>query len=1138
MPTNGTSLQTAGTPLELLGTSAGLSVVDPATILSRLWWFDGRFLRAEGFRLDQDYVRALAALSHQATGTGVVHGFDVTRPATGDSLRIAGGLALAPSGRVVYLPREVQLGIAELIARSEGTFDPGTAPEPGVADFHRCPPDLAVGPDVTVAARPLYVLTVAGIEALCGEEERFGQLCADACATETDRSTVVEGVVFRARELTLVLPTSTAVPFDARHLRSRVASAYFAAEREAVPSRISGAGLATPVWCAGAEAIGGEEVPLAVLDRSGGVTALLDGWTARRELQETSPRRYWSWRMAMRPWDVFLAQVLQFQCQLLDLGAPGGEPPDDPCADERETLTAVAEMLGGIAADLDGRLAAVRKRIAAALSGRPAGPAGPAGSGSLLLDGGIVELPPAGYLPVGLSSPVAAQVRALFGPGVDLRFCVTRPDCVPELLQQAQHLERISLTRGLDDPDDLDEVDVLVPDGVLGPPPAPAATAFAGTARIFPVVRRVAGDPESAITLSILGRDRSDDRGWSWTAVGYGEAPRQLSLRDLAQASVRIMRNAFLGEPAADGEQAEETDEAGEGPADPLRKVPLRPDAEHDRIRRSAAFTQRLVAEGSAAAARRLEVLAAGDRPPPDRPLAEGEDRPVVFWLDGTTDAAVDTLPIGASTEVRARATLYSRSRSTPVLSDIRLTGTLRVADVLTLGRRRIVRTVFDGVAEIVQTGADPRLEPVRGLPLAWAFDGAARTLAVGAGDPVVIVASAKEDGDPQHLSGELVSRRPEPEPQVETQPVPRAAGDQTLGSFEVEEQGGALAPGSSGRALAESVIAVLGAELAAPGRDPAFVQYATQRLLGDLDPAGGTTEVTATTDWVFFTRRRTVTCVGAVEPPPLKTRTYRLFHRRQDDRDLSMLDRLRRPGAAGGAGGLGFEPVTTVTFAEGQATLTSPASELRAGWLAADRGEEILLAGVGDFLADGDGEPIALSRLATVRSVLADLADSSNAQVQYLPEIPPEFHQPGLDGAMFTVGTARAQLSCVTVYGFEPQTHKRVVAALRELRDSVPIEEVIQRADATAQPYVVKLRNDAVTDPDAVRADWKDVQVVDGVLALPAGVADADATRWHARAGAVAQAIGLAAPRDEHLPAQPGSCGAALLVSALVRIG
>ena len=1146
MPTTGTPLTTTGTPLELLGTSAGLSAVDPATILSRLWWFDGRFLRAEGFRLDQDYVRALAALSHQATGTGVVHGFDVSRPATGDSLRITGGLALAPSGRVVFLPREVQLRIAELIARSEGTLDPGAAPEPGVTDFRRCSSDAAPGPDVTLASRPLFVLTVAGIEALCGEEERFGQLCSDACATETDRSTVVEGVVFRLRELTLVLPTSTAVPFDARHLRSRVASAYYAAERTAVPSRISGAGLLTPVWCAGAEAIGGEEVPLAVLDRSGGVTALLDGWTARRELQETSPRRYWQWRMAMRPWDVFLAQVLQFQCQLLDLGGPAGGGPTEPgpCDEERDALAAVAEMLGGLAADPDGRLDAVRTRIAAALS-RPASPVTGAGSGSLLLDGGFVELPPAGYLPVGLSRPVAAQVRALFGPGVDLRLCVTRPDCIPELLQQAQHLDRISLTRGLDDPDHLEQVDVLVPDGVFGPPAAPAAAAFIGTARILPTARRVAADPESAITLSVVARDRSTDRGWSWTAAGYGEAPRQLSLRDLARASTGRLRDAFLHtapgqpEPAGGEEHAAEEHPPGEEAAPRRARMPLRTDAEHDRNRRSTAFTRRLVAEARAAGARRATMAAAGDRVPPDRPLADGEDRPVVFWLDGTTDAALDTLPIGETTQVRARSTFYSRSRTTPVLTDTRIVGTLRVIDVLMLGTRRVVRTVFDGSSESLQAGQDPQLQQVRALPLAWAFDGAARMLTVGAGDPVTVVMAAKEDGDAQHLAGELIARRPPPEPNVEPQPVPRAAGDRTLGSFEVEEQAGALAPGAAGRSLAESVIAVLGAELAAPGRDPGFVQYATQRLLGGLEPAGGT-EVTATTDWVFFTRRRTVTCSGTAEPPPLRTRTYRLFHRRQNDRDLSPVDRLRRPGAARAAAridDLRFEPVGTVTFDEGRATLTSSASQLRTDWLGDDRGGEIILAGVGDFTPDSDGEPTALSRLAAVRSALADLADSANAEVRYLPDIPPEFHQPGLDGAMFTVGTTRPQLSCLTVYAFEPATHKRVVTALRELRDTVPIEEVIRRADAAAQAYVVHLRDDAVADPDAVRADWQNTQVVDGVLAVPAGLPAADAASWAARARTVSEAIGLAAPQDEQLSAQPGACGAALLVAVEVVI-
>ncbi len=306
-------------PLELLGTSPGVSVVDPGTVLTRLWYFDGKFLRASGFRLDQDYVRSLVGLSNQAAGTGVVSGLGVSR-GTGDRLRVTGGLALAPSGRVVHLPQQIELSIPELIDRSSGRFDPGAKPDAGVADFSRCPPDQPAGPDQTLAGSPLYVLTASAVEALCGEEERFGRLCEDACATETDRSTVVEGVCFRVRELTLALPTSSAVAFGDRHLRSRVASAYFEQERRAVPSLISGAGLRSPIWCAAAEGIGGEEVPLAVLDRSGPVTRFVDAWIARRELMETTPSRYWAARMARRPEDVFLAQVLQFQCQLLDLG--------------------------------------------------------------------------------------------------------------------------------------------------------------------------------------------------------------------------------------------------------------------------------------------------------------------------------------------------------------------------------------------------------------------------------------------------------------------------------------------------------------------------------------------------------------------------------------------------------------------------------------------------------------------------------------------------------------------------------------------------------------------------------------------------------------------------------------------------
>lgn len=231
------------TPMELFGAHPGISVIDPATVLTRLWYFDGKFLRAEGFRRDQEYVRSLVALSNQAFGHGLVHGFDVALGGS-DRFRIEGGLAVAPSGKVIYLPQQIELSIAELIARSAGDFDPGAAPGGGVADFSPCPPDTPLDPVTGLTGRPYYVLTVAPTEALCGEEERFGQLCEDVCATETDRSVAVEGTRYRVRQLHLALPTSRLVPFTPVHHRSQIATAYYEEERKAVPSMISGSGSA------------------------------------------------------------------------------------------------------------------------------------------------------------------------------------------------------------------------------------------------------------------------------------------------------------------------------------------------------------------------------------------------------------------------------------------------------------------------------------------------------------------------------------------------------------------------------------------------------------------------------------------------------------------------------------------------------------------------------------------------------------------------------------------------------------------------------------------------------------------------------------------------------------------------------
>ncbi|MGH3933451.1 MAG: hypothetical protein ACRDS1_00465 [Pseudonocardiaceae bacterium] len=1092
----------AGPPLELLGSRPGLSVVDPGTVLTRLWYFDGKFLRAAGFRLDQEYVRSLVALSNQATGSGVVHGFDVAR-AGGDRLRVEGGLALAASGRVVYLPQRVELPIAELITRSTGTFDPSSSPEPGVAAFGRCPPDQPAGPDVTVPARPLYVLTVAGIEALCGEGERFGQLCEDACATETDRSKVVEGVCFRVRELTLALPASTAVPFGNEHLRSRVASAYFELERTAVASMISGAGLANPVWCAAAEGIGGEEVALAVFDRGGAVTSFVDGWIARRELIETTPRRYWAQRMAMRPWDVFLAQVLQFQCQLLDLGAGGaGGGIADPCAGERDALAAVQEILapgavGSLPPDVLSRVEAVRTKITAVLSGGQR-----SASGSLLIDGGIVTVPAAGYLPTSLARDVTEQVRALFGPGVDLRFCAVRPDFVPEALLEAQHMERISLTRGLDNPEDREEVDVLVPGGEVIDAPGATISAFTGMGRIRPT-RDQGATKGSALSLSVVARD-STTGGWSWALAGYGEAPRQLPVPALVQATLLAARRAFAG------------DEAGT-PDDDIEGF-IQPDAEHDRRLLAASFTQRLRREARNADARKARLLArtrpfagpASDGDEPDRPLADDEDQPVAVWVDVETTAGLDTLPLGGGTDARLRTSLYSRSTRGPVLADVRLSGTLRVFDVLKDGSRRIIRTVLDGVADVFQNGRFTLL-PIQALQINWTIDVQAtgtRILTVTAGDSGFASASFTAVDDPRHIAGKVTFHQP-------------------TASLELDEQDDALAPGSSGRAVADSVISIIATALVASGRDPAFTVYATQRLLGTV---GGetTSQVHATADWVLFHRRRTRVCAGEVVARPVRTRTYRLYHT-LDGGDLSRFEALRTGGAVDG---LDFEPVATLEFLAGQVELRTPASVLRAGWRAGDRGDRLRLALVGD-LGPGDGELVALGRLAAVRSLLADLVDSGQAQVAYLPEVLPEFHEPGLDGVMFTVGVVVR--TCMTVYRLRPTDHKRVVDRLREpgMTEDADVPAIIAAANATAEVFTVEFEDGQILERQARQAEWEGFTPRRGDLGLPSSTGDAQEAAWRQRAQQFADLIRLRKVSEQHFSAQTGECGAVLLVAA-----
>jgi len=489
-------------PVVLTGVVPGYAVIPSPTPLTFLNYYDGKFLQASDLRREQLAMQSMIELSNQAAGTpGPSYGFDITL-GSGDTLTLGPGLGTDQQGRVLYLPQSVDVAVSDLLASMQvpggsGTAGSGAAGSiaPGAASAAFQPCDLAVSaPSATpVAGTDLYLVTLAAAEGLCGTDEVFGQLCEAACVTASDRPWRIEGVLLGLVPLTLgQLVTSSSVVLTGTHLRSRVASAYFAAETAAAGSLVSAAGLAASAWCLGATALAGAAIPVGILARSGGSTVFLDEWAARRERIETSPRRYWAGRMAMRPWNVFLAQVLQFQCQLSDVLSHGGTaalvtnpldqaitllgrsadligelqaaqavPAQAPVAAAPVAAAPVAAAPVAAESTLEQAIADYRQKVTDVLAGN----ATP--SSHALIDGGIVELPSAGYLPVDLSTGMAleAQLSQMLGSGVDLRFCVMRHDQAGAELTRGQHLDRISLLAGLDDPSQVQRVDILVPDG-------------------------------------------------------------------------------------------------------------------------------------------------------------------------------------------------------------------------------------------------------------------------------------------------------------------------------------------------------------------------------------------------------------------------------------------------------------------------------------------------------------------------------------------------------------------------------------------------------------------------------------------------------------------------------------------------
>src|SRR3954464_10304003 len=96
--------------LILVDETRGITVIPQASELRRLHWFDGKLLRADDLRVEQDHVRGMVRRANRAGGHGVVHGLTCSLAPDG-RLCVSPGLAIDPGGRSLLLPIDVALDV-------------------------------------------------------------------------------------------------------------------------------------------------------------------------------------------------------------------------------------------------------------------------------------------------------------------------------------------------------------------------------------------------------------------------------------------------------------------------------------------------------------------------------------------------------------------------------------------------------------------------------------------------------------------------------------------------------------------------------------------------------------------------------------------------------------------------------------------------------------------------------------------------------------------------------------------------------------------------------------------------------------------------------------------------------------------
>jgi len=405
------------------GTAESASASTASSGIRRLNPADGLFLRSEHLNQMQTYSRELALAAGIAAGTGVCYGYQLSL--SGTKLLVTPGLAVDAAGLPLRTGEQVSVELDGL---------------------------------ATPSGRFWLVEVVSDQPVPSDNEPVYGNLCGDPCSGSSIQPWLDNAVRIQvtARD-TLPGLASVSIPGLARNW---LASAYFEQERRSGPPWLTpdSSGAVASIrqlpWSGGQPATGvgplGDPapngVPLGVLLRVDGQWQL-DVWTGRRDLDQPPPRAAWENRLGLRPWPVFVAQLLQFQDQLAELAA-GGQLGETEPGDAKDFYEVVLKQNPRS-----------RKAMQELWDDWEKQHARPLATGSLLSHG-FAELPPAGFLPQPSGKVGLAEVQAIFGPNVLVRLKHNSADAALRAVTEAQHLDRIPLDR----PSAKPVVDVWVPD--------------------------------------------------------------------------------------------------------------------------------------------------------------------------------------------------------------------------------------------------------------------------------------------------------------------------------------------------------------------------------------------------------------------------------------------------------------------------------------------------------------------------------------------------------------------------------------------------------------------------------------------------------------------------------------------------